>query len=77
MKGNPDRKNVVSFAEYAPLRFLSGYLRNAGVIMFFVDELHESFTATGAPGAGLLKSLLNCGACLQSIQLGGELGDEH
>ncbi|RWM07954.1 hypothetical protein [Mesorhizobium sp.] len=75
MKGNPDRQNVVSFADYAPSRFLAAYLRNEGVIVSIVDELNESVTANSAQGAWLLKSLLNSGACLQSIIVGGEVRD--
>jgi hypothetical protein len=76
MKGNTNMGNVISFADVAPSRFLSAYLRKEGIIIFFVDELDESVTANSAQSLGLVKSLVNSGACLQSILLGGESGDE-
>ncbi|MBZ9696462.1 MULTISPECIES: hypothetical protein [unclassified Mesorhizobium] len=76
MKRNPDPRDVVSIAADTLSQSLTAQLREAGIIMLFIDEFNERVTATRSQG-GELKSLLNSAACLQSILLGGELRDEH
>ncbi len=76
MKGNPDRRDVVSMVADTPSQSLTAQQREAGIIMLFIDEFNERITATRSQGREL-KSLLNSAACLQSILLGGELRDEH